>query len=117
MTPQDLVSAIRANVIDEDMEIFKRLFSTTPSENATDPYWKRSLALFQRLSADERNVLFEIVRNTAVATTSHMLGVLDGANAINVKESEMKLIATVNGAQLNGELQNIFLLEEERNRM
>lgn len=113
MTAQELVSGIRATVIDENMEIFRRLFIETLPENATDPYWKRALTLFNSLSEADRNVLLDIVRNTAVATTSHLLGVLDGENPISVENSEMKLLAA-DGQQLNGELQTTFLLEEER---
>jgi hypothetical protein len=106
------VSGIRATVIDENMEIFRRLF-IAPPEKASDPYWKRALTLFNSLSEPDRNVLLEIVRNTAVATTAHLLGVLDGENPISVENCEIKLLAA-DGQQLSGELQTTFLLEEER---
>jgi hypothetical protein len=86
---------------------------TTLPEKASDPYWKRALTLFSSLSTEQREVLFEIIRNTSVATTSHLLGILDGENAINVKNAEMKLVDG-NGEQLSGELQTSFLIEEER---
>lgn len=97
------------------MEIFRRLFTETPPDKASDPYWRRALTLFVSLSEADKNVLLEIVRNTAIATTSHVLGILDGENSIGTEDSKMTLV-DVEGRQLNGELQNAFLLLDEEQR-
>ena len=95
------------------MEIFRRLFDETPPEKASNPYWKRALTLFDSLSEADKHVLLEIIRNTAVATTSHLLGILDGENSIDIEDAKMTLVDAA-GLQLNGELQNAFLLLDEK---
>jgi hypothetical protein len=112
MTPQEFVIQLREAVVEENTAIYRDLFSSTTIEKATDPYWKRSLGLFSALSPEQRMVFFEVVRQIAVDTTSNVLGVIDGVNALEGVDGEFKL--DLEGKKLSGDLQSLFLAEEER---
>lgn len=76
--------------------------------------WRRALKLFGALSPEQREVFFEVVRQVAVDTTSNVLGVIDGVNALEGVHGEFEL--RLGGKKLSGDLQSQFLIEEERTR-
>jgi hypothetical protein len=82
-------------------------------ENVSDPYWKRALTLFNGLSAEQQEVFFEVIRQIAVDTTSNVLGVIDGVNALDRAEDQFVLTCE-SGAELSGDLQSLFLAEDEQ---
>lgn len=114
MTPKDFVVKLRAAVIDENVSIYRGLFMSTPIEKASDAYWKRALALFQELSVEQREVFFEVVRQVCVDTTSNVLGVIDGVNLLDSMDDELVLTCGDETQPLSGDLQSLFLVEEEK---
>jgi hypothetical protein len=112
MSPEEFVAGLRSDVIDNNLTIYKRLFSENTPEDATDPYWKRALALFMKLDPEDQAVLFEIIRETMVATTSTVLGVLDGVNSVNQRFVRFS-VADDRGNRLSGDLQDLFLQQEQ----
>jgi predicted RNA polymerase sigma factor len=113
MTPKDFVVRLRAAVIEENIAIYRDLFESTPAEKASDVYWKKALALFNALSPEQQEVFFEVVRQIAVDTTSNVLGVIDGINAVEGLDAELVLSYGGGNQPLNGDLQSLFLVEEE----
>jgi hypothetical protein len=113
MTPQEFVVGLRSSVVEENSSIYRSLFGTTKLETTTDPYWNRALALFSELSDEQKAIFFEVLRQVAVDTTSNLLGVLDGVNDIQGANGVFELISG-DGQKLNGDLQALFLVEEER---
>lgn len=112
MSPEDFVAGLRSGVIDENLTIYRRLFTENTPDDAEDPYWKRALALFMELPADKRPVFFEVLRQVSVDTTSNLLGVLDGVNPIGGRFVEFSVVDE-QGNKLSGDLQDQFLLQEE----
>jgi len=112
MIPKAFASAVMREVIDENLSIYRDLFSKTPASEASDPYWCRALTLFDSLTEEQRFVLFEIMRQVSVDTASNILGVLDGVNTIEGGEAGFTLLSAT-GQKLNGDLQSLFLEEDE----
>jgi hypothetical protein len=112
MTPEKFVVQLRATVIDENVAIHRKLFTNTSVEKASDPYWKRALALFHSLSSDQQEVFFEVIRQIAVDTTSHVLGVIDGVNSVEGVDAELMLTYGDEKLLLSGDLQDLFWAEE-----
>lgn len=113
MTPNDFVSRLRLAVVEENVELYRQLFSSTTVEKASDPYWKRALTLFNSLNSEQQEVFFEVIRQVAADTTSNVLGVFDGVNALEGVNADFDLHCGT-GPRLNGDLQSLFLVEEER---
>lgn len=114
MTPKDFVVRLRTAVIEENLAIYRDLFTNTPVEKASDDYWKRALALFNALSPEQQEVFFEVVRQIAVDTTSNVLGVIDGVNSVEGMDAELLLTYDDEKQPLSGDLQSLFLVEEEK---
>lgn len=111
MTPKNFVSGLRIAVVEENVNIYRDLFTATLIEDSTDPYWKRALTLFNTLSQEQREVFFEIVRQVTIDTTSNVLGVIDGVNVLEGDDSEFELKSGTQ--QISGDLQALFLAEVE----
>ncbi|MGO4368781.1 hypothetical protein [Pseudomonas sp. PAB10] len=114
MNPKDFVIGLKTTVVDENILIYKDLFSNTPIEDATDAYWKRALTLFNSLPIEQREVFFEIIRQTMVDTTSNILGIMDGVSTFDGADDEFSLTYGKNNDTLTGDLQSLFLAEEEK---
>jgi hypothetical protein len=113
-TPKDFVDQLRTAVVDENIDIYRDLFANTSVEKTTDPYWKRALTLFRELSSEKQEVFFEIVRQVAVDTTSNVLGVIDGVNSLKDMDTDLSLVFGDDRLTLSGDLQSLFLAEEEK---
>jgi hypothetical protein len=113
MLAKEFVSHLRIAVVEENMAIYQQLFNSISVTTASDPYWKRALSFFNNLEAAQRTILFEIIRQVSVDTTSNILGVIDGVNTLDGLKGEFHL-AYEDEQQLNGDLQSLFLAEEER---
>lgn len=112
MTPHELVLLLRKAVVQENVSIYRDIFNNTPASKVTDLYWKRALECFGTLSVEQKNILFEIIRQISVDTTSNILGIIDGVNILDGVKGSFDL--SLDGISLNGDLQSIFLAEEER---
>jgi hypothetical protein len=114
MNPKDFVIGLKTTVIEENLNIYKELFSSTPIKDVTDEYWRRSLTLFNSLPAEQREVFFEVIRQTMVDTTSNILGIIDGVSVINDESDDFSLTYGNDKKSLTGDLQSLFLAEEEK---
>ena len=64
----------------------------------------------------DRAVLFEIMRQVTVDTVSNLFGILDGASALEGPREDFVLTSQPDNRKLNGNLQDLFLEAEERER-
>jgi hypothetical protein len=112
ITPKDFVIGLKTTVVDENIGIYKQLFSNTTIKDAADESWKRALTLFNSLPTEQREVFFEVIRQTMVDTTSNILGIMDGVSTINGVNAEFLLTYGIDNEALTGDLQSLFLAEE-----
>lgn len=113
MKPADFVARLRSAVVEENAVLYRQLFTGTPLAQASDPYWKRALTLFNGLVPEQQAIFFEVIRQIAADTTSNVLGVIDGAATLEGMNAEFELTYE-GGPKLNGDLQTLFLVEEEQ---
>ena len=113
MTPQELVDSIRSEVIDQNLAIYHDLFANTDVGGASDPYWKRALDLYAAMTDGQKAVLFQIMRQVMVDTTSNLLGILDGVNWLPGQSEGFRLTTESSTEKLNEGLQELFLGREE----
>ena len=116
MTPEDFVSKVRAAVVQEIATTYRDLFESSAPEGASDAYWKRALTLHRSLSEADRAVLFEIMQQVSVDTVSNLFGILDGASVLEGPREDFVLMSQADNRKLNGNLQDLFLEAEERER-
>ncbi|MCW5748880.1 MAG: hypothetical protein KIT36_22010, partial [Alphaproteobacteria bacterium] len=80
----------------------------------SDPYFKRALTLFGSLTSQQKEVLFEIMRQVCVDTAVRILSVIDGLH-IPHGQDEFEL-RHGNEPPLNGDLYNLLLADIEMTR-
>jgi membrane-bound ClpP family serine protease len=117
MTPKELVDALKAELVDGSVEVYRDLLEETDEREVSDAYWKRLLALYDSLSSEHKEALLQVMRQVAVDTVSNVLGVLDGSSVLESAPEQLYLAVDSNRTKrLNGELQDEFLaLIEESN--
>jgi putative transposase len=116
MSPEHFVAKVRDAIVNQNNQADRSLFATTLIESVTDPYWKRALTLFRSLDEPEKRVLFEIMNQVRVDTVSECLGILDGVCALDGPREDFILTTSPDGQQLSGNLQELFLEADERDR-
>ncbi|MEL6644133.1 MAG: hypothetical protein AAFQ79_09375 [Pseudomonadota bacterium] len=116
MTPEIFVDGIRRHVLEENMRMYREIFSETERSDATDEYWKQTLELYDQLSEAQRDKLLDIMRQVLCDTLANTLSILDGS-IYAVGDVKLRLFVDGNEAPLNGGLADIFLTyEEERTK-
>lgn len=113
MKPEEFVKKIRQSVLDENIAIYKDLFEGTSIDQATDLYWIEALGLFNKLSDDDKKILFKIMRQVSVDTISNIFALFDGINFLEDQTENFSLTLNDKQERLNGDLQDIFLEIEE----
>jgi hypothetical protein len=109
----EFVTEIQMSVINNNMAIYKEIFSETSSEEASDLYWKDALTLFSSFDDKQKEILYNIIRQVQVDTVSTMLGIIDGTVFLGNHSPILTLTENRTGNSLNGDLQDLFLEMEE----
>ena len=107
MIKNRFIVEIRNRVVNDNVNSYKKLFENLPRSKAKDPYWISLLALYDRLSSSEKELIIRVVRQVSIDTTATMLALIDGIGYSELGE-EFKLIDS-KGNQYQGDLSNIFL--------
>lgn len=115
MKSVDFVSQIRKIVINENINVYRDLFLNTDPDSVTDEYWIKALKFFNSIDESSRGIFFEIIRQIEIDTTSNILGILDGVSWLEDQDEEFLLTMENSKEPINGDLQDIFLAQEEDN--
>lgn len=111
MNAEDFVSALRNELMGDLLNQYKEIYKS-PHKEATDSFYKESITLYNSLNGNQRDILFSIKRQVIVDTISSMLAIIDGISMLSVQD-EMLELKEKGGPTLSGELQDIFLVQEE----
>lgn len=116
MNSQVFVKALVRSVLRDGMGAYVDLFENTDRNKVKDQYWVRALNLFDELSAEQKNALFEVIQQVAADAVSNVLGIIDGSSHAEGVDEDLLLIACSSGEPMNGDLQGAFLsiLEDSR---
>lgn len=116
MSPEQFIKGVHVSVITNTIDVTQHLFETTDISKATDPYWIKAQGLFDKLDQNDRDILISMMRQSAVDTTSMMLGALDGSSMLKGQDSEVEVTTKDTKELLSGDLQELFLQAEELRR-
>lgn len=76
-------------------------------KKADNPLLNKEIEFVNKLSLEDREVLFNIIKRNAIDSTSLVLGVLDGVSGIDISPFEPEVY--INGKYTSMELQDTFL--------
>ena len=111
MTPEQFVNSLGHAVVDENATIYRRLFEQASAGTARDAYWINAAAFYSGLTAEQKDVFFQVIRQVIVDTTSNVLGVLDGSSHI---DGAPRIELNIDGHRIRSDLQDMFLADQER---
>lgn len=116
MNAMQFARILYSEVITMDMQITRESLESSSVENATDPYYRRLLRWYGALPAAERELLLEVMKQTAIDTVASTLGVLGGsAPTVGGFPDAPKVV--VGGRDLAGDLQESWMeLVQEKER-
>lgn len=73
-----LAKGLYDSIVMENYSIYKDLFMNTDIADVSDEYWKGSLNLFKKLSDNDKDIFFKILKQVSIDTISNMLAFVDG---------------------------------------
>jgi hypothetical protein len=111
MSDKEFIRGIRREVIARNLQIYRDMFARTRSEDASDPYGKAALQFFHELDDVGKEVLFSIIRQVMVDTTSNLFAILDGVSGIPGQDGTFEV--RLGNKDFAGSLQDQFLAAEE----
>ncbi|OGX79254.1 hypothetical protein A6395_07660 [Exiguobacterium sp. SH31] len=76
-------------------------------------YWKKQDEFYKSLSAEQKEIIFSMLKVVMVDTISHVFGIIDGSSGLVDFEVEPKLL--LDSVDSEGYLQDLFLgyIEDE----
>jgi len=92
LSSRAFVSQVRASIVDENIATYRMLLEPTSLETASDPYWRSLLALHGRLSEEDRDIVYAVMRQVAVDTVSNMFAVIDGSARMQGQSEDVELV-------------------------
>ncbi len=102
------IESIYKNIVEDNTKLYKKMFDKMIINDKTIDYWKRSLALYEILNDNQKEIFFEIINQVIVDTISQLFGTIDGSCSLySEKEYDIKMF--VNGIDTDHELQDSFL--------
>ena len=110
MNDKEFIKAIRSEIIEENLQAYRKMFPTDPTE-VNDPYGKLVVKLYRELNSSQREALFCILRQTTVDTLSSVFGLFDGVCIMENLCGDFEL--SMDGQSLAGDLQDLLLEAEE----
>lgn len=111
MTPEYFIEQIANRVIVNNLKTYEKLLKNTDIDKATDINWKTVLNIYNSIDDIEKTKFEGFIRQVMVDTLSSVFAVLDGVTWLKNQTDDFNL--SHSGTKLNGELQDIFLANEE----
>lgn len=113
MNSEQLIGYLRELLLQRNMQHYRRLFAEPLMHPKPDSYCLAIRDLYARLSPQDRDVLFSILRQTIIDTTSTIFSVLDGVSCVPGYTEDFSLRYGTSPDNLIGDLQDLFLAAEE----
>lgn len=113
MTPEIFTAAVRGEIIEGNVELYRQLYLATPAEVEKDAHWSKAIALFQSLTAEQQETFFAVLRQTSLETVFNVFAVLDGAAAVGGQQGTVALVQRDSGSNLSGRLVELLLELEQ----
>ena len=114
MTPQDFVSCIRIEVVEQNLKTYASVCSM-PADEIRDPQWQEMARACSTMTESQLTAVRHFTRKVMVDTASNILGILDGTCILADYRKAFDLKYGDSSTPLNGDLQDYFLADLEDN--
>lgn len=76
------IEDIYKTIVENNIEIYKRLFNETEITDNTIEYWINSLEFYRGLDELKKDIFFIILKQIIIDTISNLFGLLDGSSEL-----------------------------------
>jgi hypothetical protein len=116
MTPQQFVSNIRSEVLEQNWATYQSVLSEESLSGSVSQYWPQMAKFSLSLNQEQRKQFEMAIRQVMVDTISNILGILDGTSILEHYRGDFNLTYNDDKKQLNGDLQTFFLAAEQEKK-
>ena len=114
MYPEEFIEKLKEQIIDDNLVIYKKIYESTIIDEKVekDPYYGDALVFYRSLPTKQKEIIFKIIQQTIIDTTSAILGIIDGPVSLEGVNGDFILIYKApNEVEnlLSGDLQTDFL--------
>jgi hypothetical protein len=114
MTPQDFVSCIRNEVVEQNLKTYGNVCSM-PADEIRDPQWREIARACSTMTESQLAAVSHFTKKAMIDTASSILGILDGTCILANYRKLFFLKYGDSDVPLNGDLQDFFLADLEDN--
>lgn len=107
MNANDLVSCVKATLVDNALRDYLEALEKFPRDEVADPYWQSVLKLYDSVAPQEKMTIIEIMRQVTIDSIAGMFGILDGT--IVCPHGEEIRVMNLEQVVISGDLQDRFL--------
>ena len=92
MDSEELANLLKKGIINENLEIYKGLFTDYSPSKIKDPYFIEAISFFNTLPDEHKKIFFSILRQVMIDTISNVLGVIDGSSSSEEHDGDFSLL-------------------------
>ena len=92
MDSKELAKLLKKEIINENLEIYKGLFTDYSPSEIKDPYFIDATSFFNTLPDEHKKIFFSILRQVMIDTISNVLGVIDGSSSLAEHDGNFSLL-------------------------
>jgi len=97
-------------ISDQSIETYINLFENPKNEEITDSFWKNAIAFYQKVSDEDKQCFFRILKQVTIDTTAEILAILDNSAYLKNKDDDLELFfKRAPNEKINGDLVDVFL--------
>lgn len=114
MYPEEFIEKLKENVLNDNLMLYKEIYESTIIDEKVkkDPYYGDALTFYRSLPTKQKEIIFKIIQQTIIDTTSTILGIIDGPVSLEGVNGDFILTYKAPNeveTLLSGDLQTDFL--------
>lgn len=114
MYPEEFIEKLKENVLNNNLMLYKEIYESTIMDEKVkkDPYYGDALTFYRSLPTKQKEIIFKIIHQTIIDTTSTILGIIDGPVSLEGVNGDFILTYKAPNeveTLLSGDLQTDFL--------
>ena len=105
---EEFVKKIYKTIVEEGVTTYRDLYDNTTINKNTVEYWKKALELYYTFDIAQKEIFFDVIKQTIIDTISSVFGVLDGSSSL--LDGNFNFDIKIDGNTTRNELQDTFLM-------
>ena len=92
MDSKELANLLKKGIINENLEIYKGLFTDYSPSEIKDAYFIDAIGFFNTLPDEHKRIFFSILQQVMIDSISNVLGVIDCSSSLSEHDGDFSLL-------------------------